>query len=338
MTAPLPEHGTGSVTSRDGTVIGYRRLGSGPAIVLQHGSMMSSHNLLRLGAALGDRFTVYLPDLRGRGLSGPHGPGFSLEHAAEDTAALVEHTGARGVFGLSAGAVPVLRWAITAPKEHRIALYEPPLPVGAFSPTAWLPRYEREMARGRSAAAMATIAKGTQDPPWLRFVPRAALVPLLHLGLRAQAEQIRQSGVGVPLRDLLPTMGADARMVRESAGLAGDPRITGTTGDSGVAGATGASGAAETTEASGTSEASEAPEAPVTTETVRARVLLLGGSRSARYLREALDALEHSLPRTERVEFCGLGHLAADNDGRPERVAAALGDFFAPLVSRSARS
>jgi pimeloyl-ACP methyl ester carboxylesterase len=296
MTASLPVHESGSATSRDGTLIGYRRLGGGPAIVLWHGSMMSSHNLLRLGSALGNRFTVYLPDLRGRGLSGPHGPEFSLERAAEDVSALVEHTGARGVFGLSAGAVPVLRWALTAPREHRIALYEPPLRVSAFSPTAWLPRYEREMARGRSAAAMATVARGTQDPPWLRFVPRTVLVPFLHLGLRAQSEQIRQAGVGVPLRDLLPTMGADARMVRESAGLA------------------------------------------ETASTVRARVLLLGGSRSARYLREALDVLEDSLPCSGRVEFDGLGHLAADNDGRPERVADALARFFAPLVSRSARS
>ncbi|WP_017580980.1 hypothetical protein [Nocardiopsis valliformis] len=72
--------------------------------------------------------------------------------------------------------------------------------------------------------------------------------------------------------------------------------------------------------------------------TVRAQVLLLGGSRSARYLREALDALEDSLPDTGRVEFGGLVHLAADNDGRPGRVADALAGFFAPLVSRSARS
>ncbi|GAA1088274.1 alpha/beta fold hydrolase [Nocardiopsis metallicus] len=296
MTASLPAHETGSVTSRDGTLIGYRRLGGGPAIVLWHGSMMSSHNLLRLGSALSDRFTVYLPDLRGRGLSGPHGPGFCLERAAGDVAALVEHTGARGVFGLSAGAVPVLRWGLTAPRKQRIALYEPPLAVGAFSPTAWLPRYEREMAQGRPAAAMATVVRGTQDPPWLRFVPRTVLVPLLRLGLRAQAEQVRQAGAGVPLRDLLPTMGADARMVRESAGLA---------------------------------------EAAAT---ARARLLLLGGSRSARYLREALDALEDGLPGAGRVEFAGLGHLAADNDGQPERVADALAGFFAPLLSRSARS
>lgn len=309
MAPAHPAHETGSTVSRDGTVLGYRRMGNGPAIVLTHGSMMTSHNLLRLGAELSDRFTVYLPDLRGRGLSGPHGPGHSLERAAQDVAALMEHTGARGIFGLSGGAVPILKWALHASEErgaaegrgaregYRVALYEPPLPVGAFSPTAWLPRYEREMARERPAAAMATVARGTQDPPWLRFVPRAALVPLMHLGLRGQAGQAGQveqagdrdgTGGEVPLRDLLPTMGPDARTVRESAGLA---------------------------------QAAAA---------VRADVLLLGGTRSARYLRDALDVLETTLPRARRVRFDGLGHLAADNNGRPERVARALADFFAP--------
>lgn len=308
MATTEPAHETGSTVSRDGTVLGYRCLGSGPAVVLTHGSMMTSHNLLRLGAALSDRLTVYLPDLRGRGLSGPHGPGHSLERAAEDVAAIMEHTGARGIFGLSGGAVPILKWALSvsggrrASEGHRVALYEPPLPVGDFSPTAWLPRYEREMARGRTAAAMATVVRGTQDPPWLRFVPHAALAPLLHLGLRAQAARVRQAGenkgrvgVEVPLRDLLPTMGADARMVAESSGLA--------------EAATG----------------------------VRADVLLLGGAKSAHYLREALDVLETTLPRARRVEFDGLGHLAADNNGRPERVARALADFLDPRVSLSVR-
>ena len=338
MPTAHPAHSIGSTVSRDGTVLGYRRLGAGPAIVLTHGSMMASHNLLKLGAALGDRFTVYLPDLRGRGLSGPYGPAPSLERAAEDVAAIMEHTGARGIFGLSGGAVPILRWATGAsgagstpaghgPSEgYRIALYEPPLQVGAFSPTAWLPRYEHEMSQGRLAAAMVTAAKGTQDPPWLRYIPRAALVPLMHLGLNAQARQIEQAGrtggagktggteeagetegaggtggtggtgAEIPLRDLLPTMGPDARMVAESTGLA---------------------------------------EAAAN---VRADVLLLGGSRSARYLGQALDVLETTLPRARRVEFDGVGHLAADNSGQPERVARALAGFLDPRVSPSARS
>ncbi|GAA0986738.1 hypothetical protein GCM10009551_038780 [Nocardiopsis tropica] len=43
---------------------------------------------------------------------------------------------------------------------------------------------------------------------------------------------------------------------------------------------------------------------------------------------EALDALERVLPRACRVELRGVGHLAADNGGRPELVARALAGFF----------
>lgn len=44
---------TGRVTSADGTVIGYRRLGSGdsPALILVHGSMMTSQGLMKLATA-----------------------------------------------------------------------------------------------------------------------------------------------------------------------------------------------------------------------------------------------------------------------------------------------
>ncbi|MEE2040031.1 alpha/beta hydrolase [Nocardiopsis sp. CT-R113] len=275
---------TGAVTSGDGTVIGYRRWGRGPGVVLVHGSMMSAHNLMRLGTVLGREFTVHLPDRRGRGSSGPYGPGFTPRRAAEDVGALMESTGARNVFGLSAGAVPVLQWAAGGATGYRVALYEPPLAAGGPAPVAWLPRFEREMARGSRAAAMVTVARGTEDSRLVSAVPRALLVPLMGLALRAQARGTAEGEV--PLLDLLPTMVDDARLVRDAAGLVGE------------------CGA------------------------VRSEVLLLGGSRSARYLGDALDALEGVLPRVRRVELRGVGHLAADNGGRPELVARALATFF----------
>ena len=54
--------------------IGYLRLGQGPAVVLLHGSMESARSHTRLALALADAFTVYLPDRRGRGMSGPYRP------------------------------------------------------------------------------------------------------------------------------------------------------------------------------------------------------------------------------------------------------------------------
>jgi len=64
---------TGHVEAADGTRIGYRRLGVGPGVIVLHGGMNSSQHMLKLGRGLADAFTVYLPDRRGRGMSGSFG-------------------------------------------------------------------------------------------------------------------------------------------------------------------------------------------------------------------------------------------------------------------------
>src|SRR5690349_14752157 len=104
-TATQERYTTGAVTSKDGTTIGYRRLGHGPAVVLLHGSMESAHSHIELAAALADAFTVYLPDRRGRGLSGPYSAEYSVQKDIEDMDALLTQTGAHYVFGISSGAI-----------------------------------------------------------------------------------------------------------------------------------------------------------------------------------------------------------------------------------------
>jgi pimeloyl-ACP methyl ester carboxylesterase len=54
-----------SVTSKDGTIIGYRQMGSGPGIILLYGGMNASQHFMTLGSALSDAFRVYIPDLVG---------------------------------------------------------------------------------------------------------------------------------------------------------------------------------------------------------------------------------------------------------------------------------
>jgi pimeloyl-ACP methyl ester carboxylesterase len=63
-------------------------------------------------------------------------------------------------------------------------------------------------------------------------------------------------------------------------------------------------------------------------------VFLLGGSQSPAYLKDALDALEKTLPSVQRVEFAGLNHGASgntDRGGRPDLVAAELRRFFCSI-------
>src|SRR3954454_7892446 len=94
---------TGSAASKDGTTIGYRQLGRGPGVVVVYGAMVSARSFMRLAAALADVFTVYLPDRRGRGLSGPCGPDSGMQQEVEDLGVLLAKTGAQNVFSISAG-------------------------------------------------------------------------------------------------------------------------------------------------------------------------------------------------------------------------------------------
>jgi hypothetical protein len=61
---------------------------------------------------------------------------------------------------------------------------------------------------------------------------------------------------------------------------------------------------------------------------LHANVLLLGGSKSPGYLKAALDALQAAIPQVTRVILRGVGHLAADNGGRPRLVAQELKTFL----------
>jgi pimeloyl-ACP methyl ester carboxylesterase len=185
--------------------ISYRTFGGGgPKVVLLHGGMQTAQNFRKLAVALAERFTVYVPDRRGRGASDDYAPDQGLATEIHDLDVVLRETGAGNVFGLSSGATIALRAALELPAIERLALYEPPLKFGDVDPVAWLPRFEKELAAGRKAAAFATVHNGTSG----RKVPRAMLVPLVQLGLRASP----------PLADLITTMRYDGRSVARRAG------------------------------------------------------------------------------------------------------------------------
>ena len=83
-------YSTSFVTSKDGTTIGYRQMGAGPGIILLHGGASASQSYMRLGTALSDVFTVYIPDRRGRGLSGPFGDSYGIQKEVEDVDAIIK--------------------------------------------------------------------------------------------------------------------------------------------------------------------------------------------------------------------------------------------------------
>jgi pimeloyl-ACP methyl ester carboxylesterase len=322
--APTPRrYLNGSAESRDGTIIAYRQFGEGPGIIAVHGGAQAAQNFTKLAEALSDAFTVFVPDRRGRGQSGPPGDQYGLQSECEDLDALLSRTGAHNVFGLSSGALISLQAALTLPAIRKVALYEPPLSINHSTPIDWLRRYDREIAEGKLGSAMVTAIRGTETAPlFFRLAPRALIEPLLNAATRISVND-RQPGAAaeaptarrrtlrvllwpirrmtekkrlerestasqddVALRALVPTMHYDAQLVIESEGSLQSFRA------------------------------------------VPAEVLLLGGTKSPAYLKKAVYALERVLPHVSRVEFRGVGHLAADNSGKPELVAAELRRFF----------
>ncbi|NRQ35297.1 alpha/beta hydrolase [Nonomuraea sp. NN258] len=279
---------TKTVTSKDGTTIAYHELGAGPGLVLLHGAIQTGHSNIELARALSGSFTCYLPDRRGRGASGPSGPDYGLGREVEDLAALVTATGARRVLGVSSGAIIALRAAPALPALRKAVIFEPPLDLGGSNPTGWLPGFDRDIAAGRTAAALVTGMKAARlGPPVFAYLPRGLLERL------TSAMLVQQDKRPVPgestFRELAPSLHNDASLVAE------------TSDDLDVY------------------------------RGVDAEVLLLGGSKSPAYLRNALTALEGVLPNARRVIMPGLGHSATSNAaarGRPETVARAVRDFL----------
>ncbi len=216
--APVQErYSTGTVISTDGTRIGYRQLGTGPGLLVLHGSMESAESHMQLAEALADTLTVYLLDRRGRGLSGPTGEGYGLQQEIADVAALLAATGARNVFGVSSGGIIALQAALALPVIKKIAIYEPSLFVSEPLPTALLARYEEEMAEGKVAAALITAMLAAQmGPPIFRRIPRRLLELLTTLAMRSEDKKAQPGDV--TMRMLAPTLHNDFQLMVEMAG------------------------------------------------------------------------------------------------------------------------
>jgi pimeloyl-ACP methyl ester carboxylesterase len=208
----------GEVRSADGTTIGYRRVGAGPAVVLLHGAGQSSVNLMRLARALSGSFTVYVPDRRGRGRSGPYGGFRGLVTEIEDLSSLLNACGATRLFGLSAGAVIAIEAARVRPDITRLALYEPPLTFDGVVHGDWAPLYERQLVAGRPGTALVTVLKATADRTSpVRWIPRRPLGAALDFAISRTAGRAPRDGVISP-RELIPTVGYDAQTVNGAAG------------------------------------------------------------------------------------------------------------------------
>ena len=105
------------MTVRDGVRVHYRRLGQGPGMVLLHGYPQTGHLWRKVMPALGERFTVVAPDLRGYGDSDRPASGYDKRTMAADVAQVIEALGLAPVIlvGHDRGARVGHRFALDHP-------------------------------------------------------------------------------------------------------------------------------------------------------------------------------------------------------------------------------
>lgn len=213
---------TDSVTSYDGTTIGYRQMGNGPGIILLHGGVNASQNLMKLGTLLSDEFTVYIPDRRGRGMSGPIKEDYSIQKEDEDLYALIKKTGANYVFGTADGALFALHAAINNPDIHKVAAYEPLIFAGQpelkeFK--AALRRFEKKIDEGKVIEATVGITK--DQVKWFRIIPDFLMIPLFKFMMWIVFDR-NAKGDDVPYMELIPPLRFELQLVEKTEGTLDD--------------------------------------------------------------------------------------------------------------------
>jgi pimeloyl-ACP methyl ester carboxylesterase len=143
VSQPIPKRTLNRIRLPTGVTISYDKYGSGPPLVLVHGSF-SDHdtNWEFVRPMLEERFTVYAIARRGRGETDAT-EGHRVEDEANDVASVI---GAAGgpvfLLGHSYGAVCSALTAAGAPDRiKKLVLYEPPSPL-VITPKALEPLEE----------------------------------------------------------------------------------------------------------------------------------------------------------------------------------------------------
>lgn len=120
---------------------------------------------MKLGTLLKDEFTVYIPDRRGRDMSGPIRDNYSIKKEDKDLDALLEETGAHFVFGTADGALFALHATVSNPNIHKIAAYEPLIFFGQPGLKEFkgvIEQYNKHITEGNVAAAMESLTKDSR--------------------------------------------------------------------------------------------------------------------------------------------------------------------------------
>ena len=181
-------------------------------------------SLTQLGTALSDEFTVYIPDRRGRGMSGPFGDHYGLAREVEDMDALLKKTGADFVFGTSTGGIIALQSALCLHAIHKVVIFELPIYVNKTEMdnyNAIINRYDKEVSEGKLTSAMLTASdissKVSNDPisKWY-FIPHSIWRPIFRILI--ESDDLIQGKDDSTIKELIPTFHYDLILVNETKG------------------------------------------------------------------------------------------------------------------------
>lgn len=155
-----------SLISSDGTTIGYQSIGNGPDLLIIHGALSDSCHFTTLAKELAETYRVHMMDRRGRGMSGPQGPEYSMIKECEDVAAVQQATQAQMVFGHSYGGLVALETARLFNLFSSITLYEPGVVLQSQPEDwNWLSDYEKAIQKIDNRSAFAHFVQGAGHSP-----------------------------------------------------------------------------------------------------------------------------------------------------------------------------
>jgi pimeloyl-ACP methyl ester carboxylesterase len=151
------------------------------------GAWRCSRDYLRFARALAESLEVHVVDRRGRGRSGPQGPGYGVDRELEDLSAVQAQTGATIVFGHSYGGLIALEAARRSSVFSDVIVYEPCVSVAGSIPLGWIPHYRALLAAGDRRGAFAAMVRGAGGAPRaLERMPLWYLKLMLRLFIRRE--------------------------------------------------------------------------------------------------------------------------------------------------------
>lgn len=160
----------GKVISKDGTEISFLRKGTGPPLILVHGTTAEHSRWLPIIPYFEKQFTVYAVDRRGRGGSGDSDD-YNITKEVEDIIAVINSIAEPAfILGHSYGGLVVLETSLHTDRIKRMILYEPPLPAGIpLYPPGTIEKMQSLIDSNNNEAALEVMLKEVVKMPDYEF-------------------------------------------------------------------------------------------------------------------------------------------------------------------------